>query len=56
MCSSDLKAKNICIKYGQEDGRNIIFASGENSDEMVRKNIANSVLIGTAFMNETMKE
>ena len=34
---------------------NVIYASGEKSDRVIKKGIADAVLIGTAFMQEKMK-
>ena len=39
----------ICKAF-KEGGKNVIYASGENSDKVVKEGIADAVLIGTAFM------
>lgn len=49
------KAENVCKRYMKDGIREIIFGSNENSDEIVKRGIANYVLIGTAFMKEVLK-
>ena len=48
------KAIEACKKY-REKGFSVVYASGENSDAMVNREIADYVLIGTAFMKESLK-
>jgi indole-3-glycerol phosphate synthase len=48
------RAKNICRFYKKNiKNVNVIYASGESSDKVVKKGIADAVLIGTAFMRDT---
>ncbi len=42
------RAERVVAQY--REYQNVIYASGENSDRVVKKGIANAVLIGTAFM------
>lgn len=48
------QAEELCKDYKQA-GFNVIYASGENSDRVVKKGIADAVLIGTAFMQNKLK-
>jgi indole-3-glycerol phosphate synthase len=47
------KSINICKRYKNYDS--LIYASGENSNNVSDKGIAFYVLIGTAFMKEKLK-
>lgn len=49
------KAIELCKEYKKE-GYNVIYGSGENSDMIARQKIADYVLIGTAFMKETLQK
>lgn len=48
------KARKVCKRY-KNDGHYTIYASGENSENIVIKKIAEDILIGTAFMKEKFK-
>lgn len=48
------QATEICKAF-KEGGKNVIYASGENSDRVIKKGIADAVLIGTAFMKGKLK-
>ena len=48
-------AERRCIVY-KSAGYNVIYASGENSDRVVKKGIADAVLIGTAFMRHEVEK
>ena len=49
------KAENLCLYYKNRNF-NVIYASGENSNRVIKKRIVDAVLIGTAFMNEKIKK
>lgn len=44
-------AEWVCKRLKENGIKNFIYASGEKSDRVVKKGIADAVLIGTTFMN-----
>ena len=61
--SRDLNTENIDYAYAEDicsllkkRSKNIIYASGENSDRVIKEGIADAVLIGTAFVKDKFKE
>jgi len=48
------QARRVCKDY-KNVGKNVIYASGENSDKVIKQGIADAVLIGTAFMQGKLK-
>ena len=51
---SKKQAEKICKMY-KKSGKNVIYASGESSDRIIKQKIADAVLIGTAFMQGKLK-
>lgn len=49
------KAIELCKMY-KKGGFNVVYGSGEDSDTIAKQGIADYVLIGTAFMKETLKK